>query len=312
MSLPNSVLQASTIFVSIIIEAVPFVLFGCVITGFIQSFLNPAKVRKYLPKNKLLAILSGMLLGFFFPSCECGIVPVVKELIKKGVPSYVALTFMLTAPIINPVVLFSTYIAFNNNSYPVLLRVIGSMVVALVVGIWLAYFNKLEVLKERLDQSVECTCKEVECSNNQPLPISNEVRQEKATFFKKVMGALYHSIDEFFDTGRYLVIGAILAALMQTYLKTSVLYPLAANHFTAVVVMLGFAFILSLCSEADAFIGSSMANLFGLTPVIGFLVYGPMIDIKNLLMMSRHFNRKFMLQLIGIVTGVVLVYTLII
>lgn len=303
MSLPNSVLQASTIFVSIIIEAVPFVLFGCVITGFIQSFLNPAKVSKFLPKNKFLAILSGMVLGFFFPSCECGIIPVVKELIKKGVPSYVALTFMLTAPIINPVVLFSTYIAFNNNSYPVFLRVMGSLVVALVVGIWLAYFNKLAILKDVPADLGDCSC---ESDTYTAENVDNK------TFFKKVMGAFYHSIDEFFDTGRYLVIGAVLAAIMQTYLKTSILYPLASNHFTAVIVMMAFAFILSLCSEADAFIGSSMANLFGLTPVIGFLVYGPMVDIKNLLMMSRHFNRKFMLQLIGIVTGVVFIYTLII
>lgn len=312
MSLPNSVLQASTIFVSIIIEAVPFVLFGCVITGFIQSFLNPAKVSQFLPKNKFLAILSGMILGFFFPSCECGIVPVVKELIKKGVPSYVALTFMLTAPIINPVVLFSTYIAFNNNSYPVFLRVMGSLVVALVVGVWLAYFNKLDVLKEIPAELSGCTCKSEACDGTLPVGDTKVESGEKRPFLKKVMGAFYHSIDEFFDTGRYLVIGAILAAIMQTYLKTSILYPLASNHFTAVIVMLGFAFILSLCSEADAFIGSSMANLFGLTPVIGFLVYGPMIDIKNLMMMGRHFNRTFMLQLIGIVTGVVLIYTLII
>lgn len=304
MNLPQSVLQASAIFVSIIIEAVPFVLFGCVITGFLQSFLDPAKVKQWIPKNKILAILTGMFLGFFFPSCECGIVPIVKELLKKGVPSYTAITFMLTAPIINPVVLFSTYIAFNNDSYPVFLRVLGSLVVAFIIGLWLAYRNKDTILKEEYKKGETAHAHSGSCCNEEVSP------KEKVSLFNKISHALQHSVDEFFDTGRYLVIGALLAALMQTYLKTALLFPYASNKVTSILIMMGFAFILSLCSEADAFIGTSMKSMFGLTPVIGFLVYGPMVDIKNLMMMSHHFTRKFMLKLIGLVTVIVFIYTL--
>lgn len=298
-NLPTSVLQASAIFVSVIIEAVPFVMFGCVITGLLQSFLNPAKVAKYLPKNKFLSILVGMSLGFFSPSCECGIVPVVKELIRKGVPTHTAIAFMLTAPIINPVVLMSTYIAFNNAGYPVFLRVLGSVTVALVVGLWLAYHHKESILKEAVLVGQDHCCDIGETKSNKG-------------FFGKISQALIHSIDEFFDTGKYLVIGAVLAALMQTYLKTSWLFPLASNKVTAILVMLLFALVLSLCSEADAFIGATLLSLFGMSPVIAFLIYGPMIDIKNLLMMGRHFKGTFVMKLVGVVTTVVFIFALII
>ncbi|QIL46239.1 permease [Vagococcus coleopterorum] len=295
MTLPNSILQMSTIFISIIIEAIPFVLFGCLVTGFLQSFLNAEKVSRIIPKNKVLAIISGMTLGFFFPSCECGIVPVVKELVRKGVPSYTAIAFMVTAPIINPVVLFSTYIAFNNLAYPVFLRVIGSLIVGLVVGLWLAYKYKDDILLVEVDGCDTCG-----------------VTKTPTRFAEKVYHALTHSVDEFFDTGRYLVIGALLASAMQIFLQTSWLYPLAKNPITAVLAMLLLAFVLSLCSEADAFIGATMVSLFGLGPVIAFLVLGSMVDIKNLLMMKRHFKTEFIWKLIVIIVVIVFIYGLII
>ncbi|WP_193437176.1 permease, partial [Streptococcus suis] len=93
---------------SIMIEALPFVLIGAIISGFIDVFITPDKVRKLLPKNKFLAILFGTFIGFIFPSCECGIVPIVNRLLEKKVPSYTAVPFLVTAPVINPIVLFAT------------------------------------------------------------------------------------------------------------------------------------------------------------------------------------------------------------
>ena len=107
--LPDSVFQLLAVFLSIIIEALPFVLLGSIVSGFIEVFLTPEKVKNFLPKNKVLAILFGTLVGFIFPSCECGIVPIITRFLEKKVPSYTAIPFMATAPIINPVVLFATY-----------------------------------------------------------------------------------------------------------------------------------------------------------------------------------------------------------
>lgn len=294
--LPHSVLQMGTIFLSIVIEALPFVMLGCVISGALHVFLTPERVKKILPKNKFLSIVVGSVLGFFFPSCECGIVPIVHQFVKKDVPTYTAFAFMITAPIINPIVLFSTYIAFGNSVKFVIWRVLGSLLVALVVGVWLAYINKKPILQE---SAFESTC------------VAEEEHQyEKETFWHKCWSVLTHGIDEFFDTGRYLIFGSLLASAMQTYLPTGAMLQLGHTKILAILVMLVLAATLSLCSEADAFIGSSLLSLFGNGPVVGFLVFGPMVDIKNLLMMKRYFKTSFMLKFVGIVTVVVSLYAL--
>ncbi|MBM7688075.1 hypothetical protein BCR24_00430 [Enterococcus ureilyticus] len=295
--LPHSVLQMGTIFLSIVIEALPFVMLGCVISGALHVFLTPERVKKLLPKNKVLSIIVGSLLGFFFPSCECGIVPIVHQFVKKDVPTYTAFAFMITAPIINPIVLFSTYIAFGNSIKFVVWRVVGSMLVALVVGVWLAYINKENILQQTTFEA-DCTLEETEHTH------------EKETFWHKCWSVLTHGIDEFFDTGRYLIFGSLMAAAMQTYLPTGAMLQLGHTKILAILVMLVLAATLSLCSEADAFIGSSLLSLFGNGPVVGFLVFGPMVDIKNLLMMKRYFKTSFMLKFVGIVTVVVSLYAL--
>jgi uncharacterized membrane protein YraQ (UPF0718 family) len=295
--LPHSVLQMGTIFLSIVIEALPFVMLGCVISGALHVFLTPERVKKILPKNKFLSILVGSFLGFFFPSCECGIVPIVHQFVKKDVPTYTAFAFMITAPIINPIVLFSTYIAFGNAMKFVVWRVLGSMLVAMIVGIWLAYINKEPILQKELAVS---SC----------LDADTEHSHGKVSLFTKSWSVLTHGIDEFFDTGRYLIFGSLLAAAMQTYLPTGAILQLGHTKFLAILVMLVLAATLSLCSEADAFIGSSLLSLFGNGPVVGFLVFGPMVDIKNLLMMKRYFKTGFIVKFVGIVTVIVSLYAL--
>lgn len=300
-SLPNSVLQMSVIFLSIVIEALPFVLLGCLISGALQVFLTPERVTKILPKNKLASIAMGCGLGVFFPSCECGIVPIVNQFVKKDVPVHTAFAFMLTAPIVNPIVIFSTFIAFGNSAKFAFLRVVGSLLVAMVVGVWLAYFNQQGVLKQQsLPLMQSHTPHSHHRHGHDHAPVEGRGQQIKAL--------LQHSLDEFFDTGRYLIIGGLIASAMQTYLPTGLMLTLGSTKLLAVFVMLLLALTLSLCSEADAFIGSSLLSLFGVGPVVGFLVFGPMVDIKNLLMMKRYFTGRFIASLVGLVAVVVSIY----
>ncbi|MDR1568684.1 MAG: permease [Streptococcaceae bacterium] len=282
-SLPDKVLQCGAIFTSIIIEALPFVLFGCLISGFLQIFLTPEKVRRIVPKNKFLSVLFGCILGLFFPSCECGIVPIVHRLLEKKVPNQTAIAFLMTAPIINPVVVFSTYIAFGNSLKFALLRISGALFVSLIFCTYLAFFHSKTILKQL-----------EELPDNH---VHHHVSQLK--FSKKLWESLVHAVDEFFDTGRFLIFGALLASLMQVYIPTRFISTLATNKLSAILVLLLFAFVLSLCSEADAFIGSSLLSLFGTAPIVAFLIFGPMVDIKNILMMNRFFKRKFTLQFVG-------------
>ncbi|EON3044924.1 permease [Enterococcus hirae] len=310
--IPNSVLQMSTIFLSIVIEALPFVLLGCLISGALQVFLTPERVKRWLPDNRFLSILTGSVLGFFFPSCECGIVPIVHQFVKKGVPVHTAFAFMLTAPIINPIVIFSTFIAFGNSWEMVGWRMVGSFVVALIIGIWLAYFQKESILKTKIQQTIDHN--HHHNHHHDHTHGTNKHEEVKIGRIKQLSQqtghVLTHSIDEFFDTGRYLIVGGLIAASMQTYLPTRVMLTLGSTKLLAIIIMLLLAFTMSLCSEADAFIGSSLLSLFGTAPVVAFLVFGPMVDIKNLLMMKRYFNGRFILMLIGLIAVSVIGFTL--
>ncbi|EMF0135245.1 permease [Enterococcus hirae] len=310
--IPNSVLQMSTIFLSIVIEALPFVLLGCLISGALQVFLTPERVKRWLPDNRFLSILTGSVLGFFFPSCECGIVPIVHQFVKKGVPVHTAFAFMLTAPIINPIVIFSTFIAFGNSWEMAGWRMVGSFVVALIIGIWLAYFQKESVLKTKIQQTIDHN--HHHNHHHDHIHGTNKHDEVKIGRIKQLSQqtghVLTHSIDEFFDTGRYLIVGGLIAASMQTYLPTRVMLTLGSTKLLAIIIMLLLAFTMSLCSEADAFIGSSLLSLFGTAPVVAFLVFGPMVDIKNLLMMKRYFNGRFILMLIGLIAVSVIGFTL--
>lgn len=292
-SLPPDILQWSAIFLSIIIEALPFVLLGTILSGFIEVYITPDIVQLYLPRQKFLRILFGTLIGFVFPSCECGIIPIINRFLEKKVPSYTAIPFLATAPIINPIVLFATYSAFGNSLRFLLLRLLGAIIVAICLGVLLAYFVDDDILKESAE----------------PAHL-HDYSQEK--WSKKLYFALAHAIDEFFDTGRYLVFGTLIASGMQIFVPTRILTSIGHNPLTAILTMMLLAFILSLCSEADAFIGASLLTTFGFSPVLAFLLIGPMVDIKNLMMMLKAFKKKFIIQFISVSASVIILYCLLV
>ncbi|PZO95950.1 MAG: hypothetical protein DI617_02550 [Streptococcus pyogenes] len=289
--LPPSVLQWFAIFISIIIEALPFVLLGTILSGVIEVYVTPEVVQHYLPKQKFLRILFGTFIGFVFPSCECGIIPIINRFLEKQVPSYTAVPFLATAPIINPIVLFATYSAFGNSLRFLVLRLVGATIVAIALGIMLAYLTDEAILKEDAKPSH-----------------LHDYSQEK--WYRKIYLALLHAIDEFFDTGRYLVFGTLIASAMQIYVPTRILTTIGHNPLTAILIMMLLAFILSLCSEADAFIGASLLSTFGIAPVLAFLLIGPMVDIKNLMMMLKAFKGKFIGQFIGLSVVMIILYCL--
>ncbi|MBT2713955.1 permease [Pseudomonas sp. ISL-88] len=287
----SSFLQLNSIFISILIEAIPFILIGVILSGIIQMFVSEEMIAGIMPKNRFLAVLFGALAGILFPACECGIIPITRRLLLKGVPLHAGVAFMLTAPIINPIVLFSTYIAFGNRWSVVLYRGGLALAVSVIIGIILSYQFK----------------------DNQLLqPDEPGHHHHHHTLLQKLGGTLRHAIDEFFSVGKYLIIGAFIAAAMQTYVKTSTLLAIGQNDVSSSLVMMGLAFVLSLCSEVDAFIASSFSSTFSLGSLIAFLVFGAMVDIKNLLMMLAAFKKRFVFLLITYIVVIVLAGSLLV
>ncbi|MFC4775195.1 permease [Paenibacillus sp. GCM10023252] len=275
-------------------EAIPFILIGVLVSGFIQMFLTERWIARVMPRNRVLATMLGCGVGILFPSCECGIVPVTRRLLGKGVPLHAGIAFMLTGPIVNPIVLISTFIAFGNDWRMVLIRGGMAMCVAFCVALLLSLMFPVLPLRVK-----------------EPLASGSVVGTEahaavgivrKRSVWGQIQGVIAHAIDEFFSVGKYLVFGAFLAACMQTFVPTSTLLHLGGNAVTSSLVMMGLAYTMSLCSEADAFIAASFRSTFSTGALSAFLVFGPMLDIKNTMMLLGAFRVKFVLVLIGLVS----------
>lgn len=292
--------QLNTIFISMVMEAIPFVLVGVLISGLIQTFVKDQWIARIMPRNRYLATVFGCGIGIFFPSCECGIVPITKRLINKGMPLHAGIAFMLTGPIINPIVLFSTYIAFGNDWEMVGIRAGLAIAVAFSVSIILSFIFKDLPFHVQDGQAAAAA------------EHGAETFAARVPAGKRLYEVIVHAIDEFFSVGKYLVLGALIAACMQTFVPTSYLLHLGSNPVTSSLVMIALAFIISLCSEADAFIAASFRSTFTVGSLSAFLVFGPMIDIKNTLMLLGTYRSKFVFVLIGLVTVFTLIGSLIV
>lgn len=284
-----SLLNLNTIFLSILIEALPFVLIGVLIAGVIQVFVTEEHIQRWIPKNRVLAIIMSCVIGALFPACECGIVPIVRRLVGKGVPIHAAIGFMLTGPLINPIVIASTYMAFGNDFKIAGLRMGLGFLIAIVTAFLVSLFCKGNQLKSSI-----------------PLRTSHS-HSKKEAFSKRFWDMLIHSIDEFFDMGKYLIIGAFLAAFVQTYLSAKTLLEAGSGTVSSIAIMMGLAYVLSLCSEADAFIGASFSSIFPTSAILSFLIFGPMMDLKNTLMMLSVFRVKFVIGVLGLIVSTVFI-----
>jgi hypothetical protein len=209
-------------------------------------------------------------------------------LISKGVPLYSAVAFMLAAPIINPVVASSTALAFPNNHSMVWLRLGLAFLVAYLTGLFLSFFVKGNQVNPAENESRECGCA------HERVDISRSITA-------KIGNTVLNAGDEFFEMGKYLVIGAFPGALAQTLIPRQILLGIGHQPLFSAIVMVVFAFGISVCSSADAFIAASFASSFNRGALLAFMVFGPMVDVKNTLMMLNAFKPRFVMMLIMII-----------
>jgi uncharacterized membrane protein YraQ (UPF0718 family) len=295
-----------TMFVSIILEAFPFILLGVLLSSILQIFVSEQTITRIIPSNPFLAILFASLIGIIFPVCECGMIPVVRRLIRKGMPVYVAIVFILTGPILNPIVYAATYMAFRTKPELVYTRMGLAFVVAFVIGLVIYRYFKLDPL--RLRANSERSAHSHEHSHSHSLDDLHEHSHAKGN---KLFAMLGHASDEFFEMGKYLMFGALITAIIQTFAARESMVTIGHDGIGSHVFMMGFAYILSLCSTSDAFVASSFVNTFTTGSLLTFLVFGPMLDFKGTLMLLSVFKTKFVLQLMGLIVVTVLLGSLI-
>ncbi len=282
--------QFTSVFLGIFIEAVPFLLLGTLASGMVEVFFDQEELARLLPRQPLLAALTGSMMGLFLPVCECGVVPLTRRLFQKGVPSAVGISFLLAAPVINPVVIASTYAAFGFS--PVFWgRLALTLVIAVITGLVFSLQPDVnQILRDPVPAPVRLTA--------MPLVVSPVALAAAVPLGQRLRRMVVIAGDEFFEMGRYLVIGSLMAALLQTFVPQQVLASLGRGPVLSVVVMAAIAVLLSVCSTVDAFIALAFIGQFPTGALLSFLVYGPMVDIKSTLMFTRVFRRRGVIYLV--------------
>jgi uncharacterized membrane protein YraQ (UPF0718 family) len=261
---------AGTIFAGVFVQALPFLAVGVLLSALIAVFVTPDRLARWLPKRPAAAVLVAAAGGAALPGCECGSVPVARRLFGEGALGAAALTFMLAAPAINPVVVVSTVVAFPGQPQMVFARVGASLVTAIVMGLAWSRWGRSEWITRRLPRST---------SGQGPrwLTFTEAARHD------------------FIQAGSYLVIGAAAAAALHVVVPDWLIAHLAGQLLLGVLVMALLAVVLALCSEADAFVAASL-TMVPLVPRLVFLVVGPAIDVKLFAMQSGMFGRAFAIR----------------
>jgi uncharacterized membrane protein YraQ (UPF0718 family) len=258
-----------TVFVSIGVQALPFLFLGVLVSGAITAFVPPSVFTRILPRNRALAVPVAGSAGLLLPGCECGSVPVAGGMMARGVTPAAAFAFLLSAPAINPIVLVATAVAFPGQPEYVAARFVASLTTATVIGLlWVRFGN---------ERWLRFTAR----------PVAPD-----GTRFQVFLETARH---DFVHAGGFLVLGALLAATLNVLIPRDLYEAVAENPVLSVPALTLLAVLMSICSEADAFVAASLTG-FSPTAKLAFMVVGPMVDLKLVALQAGTFGKAFALR----------------
>ncbi len=287
-------------FLSVLFEGIPFLLLGSLISGVVDVFVSSERVEKMLPRNPIAAVLLSGVLGLIFPMCECGSVVVVRRFIKKGLPLSCAVTYMLGAPIVSPIVALSTYQAFAKSD-PILmtfLRLGFGYAIAVVVGLIVRKLPQPLILQSAIPGAAPAA-RRTGLTISGPasdLPVDFSTLVSQASVPRKLLLSVQSATADFLDVAFFFVIGVAITSVFNTAVNQAVLAPLATSPLLAIVSMMGLAALLALCSTTDAFVAWTF-TAFPMQAKLAFLVFGPMFDLKLFWLYGLIFKRRFVVVL---------------
>jgi hypothetical protein len=277
------------VLVAILLEAFPFVLIGATISGLVEVLLPPERLARAIPRRLGWRLLTAAFAGVVLPVCECGIVPVARRLIRKGLPIEMAVVFMLAGPIVNPTVVASTAVAFAGQGLALemtVARVVCGVTVAMLVGLGVSkWFGHRDLA---------------------PPERGDTYGHGAAAGGSVLTNVLVHIVHDFLLLGGYLLLGSLLAAALQAFVPRNWLVSIGKTPVASTAGMMLMAFLLNVCSEADAFLAAAFAQ-FSFAGRLGFLVFGPMLDVKLVAMYLGAFPKRMLLAVLLFVPPLVLV-----
>ncbi len=299
-------------FTSTLYQAMPFVVVGAIIAGILEEMVPQRLVARFLPKSRVVSILIGGLLGLVFPMCECGIIPVMRRLLRKGFPLSSCTAYLLAGPIINPIVILTTLAAFSNRTSDVGaardVHPMGATLMTLMrvgLGYLVAVGTSLVVEWQWRRHGTKLL---TPLAMPRPQDADDEDNQPRSAW-QRLSNITSTALHDFVDIMVFLILGSLMVSLVGVFFSSEDIAQAGnARPLFAIVLMMGFALVISLCSEADAFVAANFTTLAP-APKIAFLVLGPMMDIKLYLMYTRVFRPRLIWTIIGVVLLQVLIYS---
>ena len=305
----------ATVFLGVFFEALPFLLLGVTISALVQELVPPDVVTRWMPQGRLRAALAGAALGALVPVCECGVIPVARRLLQKGASLPAALGFMLAGPVVNPIVFWATWTALGPTM--ALLRVGTSLLMAVGVA-WIYGFHP------RPETVVASTPplphgggegSDSGAVDRHPAPARGAVADAEMSAAQRgavgrglqLLAAFGQAGDELLEMGRYLVVGAAAAATLRTVVPGPTLVAAGEGPILAVPLTMALAAMLSICSVVDAFVALSLTGLVSSGAMLAFLVYGPVVDVKSVLLYGSVFRWRTVIMLAILLTLLALV-----
>ena len=280
-------------FVAIVLEALPFMMVGSIAGGLIEVFVSNERLSRIFPRGRKGVLLAAGL-GLLFPVCECAVIPLIRRLLAKGVPPGAAVAYLLAGPIVNPIVFLSTGIAYSFHWPFAFFRLVFGYVIGVSVGLIVGAVFGSDPRRIMLHEDAAQSCPDASCScrldHAQAEPLHDGFSARPPG---RIWDALEHGAGDFLDTGRFLVIGAFVAALINAALPRHLLAGLAGSPILSIGGAMVLAMGLNLCSDADAFVASSMRPFLPYPAQMAFMLLGPMLDVKLLFMYRSLFRKGF-------------------
>lgn len=338
-----------TLFLSLLVEAMPFLLLGVLFSSILQFFVPERFLVEKMPKNPLLGALVGSLVGFLFPVCECGNVPVARRFILQGVPIPVVIGFLLAAPTVNPIVIWATWTAFHDQPEIVVLRVVFSLSIATIVSFVFSLQKDLSPIvhpaiarylkfnpppqpeplrpTKKRKSAQQATVPSLLQSGTyilggqagqtlrmdvNTLPTTATATSPTKPLVDKLRLVLDNSVQELRELGGVLVVGSAIAAAIQVLVPREVILSLGVGPISSIAAMLLLATVVSICSTVDSFFALSFASTFTSGSLLAFLVFGPMIDFKGVGLLLSIFKPRAVFYLFALAAQLTFLFTLIV
>lgn len=289
----------------ILVEATPFLLLGVVVSALVQVFVSEDTLLRYVPKNPILSLVPALGIGMLMPVCECGNVAVARRFLAKGVPISTCISFLLAAPILNPVALIATATAFHYQPSMVWLRGGLAFAVAAIVGLLIGQWGKGEELLASRLGAMRTGGRQLAMAHDH-----DHTHARNQTFQEKIGEAATHAGSEFMTMMQVLVVGASFASATQVLIPRAAITGWGSGIVFAVIAMMSLGFVLSICSTVDAFFALSYSSIFPTPALLAFLVFGPMISMKSIGMMLTAFRPRVVVAMVTVTSELVFVSAL--